>query len=248
LALEKVFRRANQPTPLHQLIADAATQFLDNASGKGDYLIITTNYDRLMEEALEHRVPYCVLSVDRVDWKVDVRFSSKVKQLLGGDFDEFWNAHYGRDGFYPSKFSFQHRPFRLAIVYKIHGCLYPERNKKTDSIILSEEDYLDWMSRMAEGAIPAALTEIMKNAGFLFLGYSLRDWNVRIVLRRLFEKRPKLGDRSREEIRDYAVLRYNYPQEVNHFLFRRIRVLIDDLRNFVPKLQAAAESQRTMSA
>src|SRR6185312_12710113 len=66
------------PTEAHRLFAKAACHHL--ASSKtNDYLIITTNYDTLMEAALDERnLPYIVLTTKRKDPKVVMRCSQGV--------------------------------------------------------------------------------------------------------------------------------------------------------------------------
>jgi len=56
-------------------------------------------------------------------------------------------------------------------------------NRRTDSIVISDNDYVTNISRFSDndGVIPACVTEILSSAErpyFLFMGYSLRDWNV----------------------------------------------------------------------
>ena len=55
-----------------------------------------------------------------------------------------------------------------------------------DSFVVTEEDYVEFLSRMTDNkAIPSILIDYFQERNFLFLGYSLRDWNLRVLLRRL---------------------------------------------------------------
>ncbi len=64
-ALHEIFLGKRCPTPTDELIARAARWYLGHTQTSGDYLVITTNYDRLIELAFDAAgVPYCVLAVD----------------------------------------------------------------------------------------------------------------------------------------------------------------------------------------
>ena len=69
-----IFANKTTPTQTHHLVARAARWHLGERArkdqrpvrgGKGHYLIVTTNYDCLMEHALD--VPYVVLSMSHTD-------------------------------------------------------------------------------------------------------------------------------------------------------------------------------------
>jgi hypothetical protein len=55
-----------------------------------------------------------------------------------------------------------------------------------DNFVITEEDYVEFLSRMtAKTAIPSLFYPYFRERSFLFLGYSLRDWNLRVVLKNL---------------------------------------------------------------
>jgi hypothetical protein len=55
-----------------------------------------------------------------------------------------------------------------------------------DSFVITEEDYVEFLSRMTTNtAVPALFYPYFRERSFLFLGYSLRDWNLRVVLKNL---------------------------------------------------------------
>jgi hypothetical protein len=54
--------------------------------------------------------------------------------------------------------------------------------------VITEEDYVEFLSRMTtntSSAVPAQFYQYSRSRSFLFLGYSLRDWNLRVVMRNL---------------------------------------------------------------
>lgn len=228
-ALREIFVTKRTPLAIHHLIA-AAARFYFQQDPLKDYLIVTTNYDCLMETALEMaEVPLCVLTVDKTDRKVYARFSRHVPVYLGLDeaeYREFVAEHKGKS--YPSTFSLQkNKP--LAVLYKIHGCLFADETSH-DSVVISDEDYVDYIHHMSDnqGTIPAAITPLMADKGFLFLGYSFSDWNVRSVYRKIVERRA-----APEGTLDYSVMRDISVYEQGFFTRRQIHILKTDLARFV---------------
>lgn len=140
-------------------------------------LIITTNYDRLMERALEDEsrdFKVVVQSLERTD------NTSYVKQRL----DELA----GYDG---------------CIIYKIHGT-FNGRTKydiiqmgKTEetSIIITEDDYIKFLTQIDKHehqlGVPRQISGKFTYSTLLFLGYSLEDWDFRTIYKGLIEPLPK---------------------------------------------------------
>jgi hypothetical protein len=80
---------------------------------------------------------------------------------------------------------------RRTIIYKIHGSVVrsPTGDKTApaaewdDSYVITEEDYVEFLSRMTyTPPVPAVLLRYFKQSQFLFLGYGLNDWNLRVLL------------------------------------------------------------------
>jgi hypothetical protein len=225
-------------TPVHELVADAARANL-NKGGDSDYLIITTNYDCLMERALENPekgppIPYVVLVTSKKDRRVLARFSEDV-----ADRDVLFERHSGK--MFPARFAFDRQPLpkagsppqsaqRLVVLYKIHGCAVESSDAEAgrDGIVISDADYVDYISQMsnADGVIPAAVTNMMGNRRFLFLGYSLSDWNVRSIFKTVQQKRLA-------EDPDFSVNLYVNDYEQVFFDRNNINVCNTDLKSFV---------------
>ena len=52
--------------------------------------------------------------------------------------------------------------------------------------MITEDDYLEYIANgVFERFLPATILDRLRDSRFLFLGYSLRDWNLRVFLRRL---------------------------------------------------------------
>lgn len=193
--LRDVIATKKTPTRTHKLLAEGA-RFHLNDKAAGDYLVITTNYDCLMENALDALgVPYVVLTTRKGDPKVLIRCSQNVK-----DRDVLRNRYWNK--LYPSGFVLS-KAQSLVILYKIHGCLHPDLTFEDEGLVISDNDYVDYVTQMSKiGIIPATVSELMRDKPLWFLGYSLSDWNVRSIYETIKQK----SDPDRKNIKDYSVM------------------------------------------
>jgi hypothetical protein len=68
------------------------------------------------------------------------------------------------------------------LIYHLHG-----HKDRADSIVVTEDDYIDFLVGLTEGSsalhlLPQVIQTSMKNS-LLFIGYSLSDLNLRVLLR-----------------------------------------------------------------
>ena len=110
----------------------------------------------------------------------------------------------------------------------MHGTVKHD-NSQWDSFVITEEDYVDFLSRMTTNrAIPAVFYNYFRVRSFLFLGYGLGDWNLRVILKNL-EKYLK-SERHDEEgmtVKSWAIQRN--PSELEKQLWEKRNVQIFDL-------------------
>jgi hypothetical protein len=231
--LRQVFVRPHAPGVIHQFLAATKTPLL----------IVTTNYDNLIEQAFEAvgRPYHLVMHVsDQKEHAASVLW---------------WKPGAGEPEAHP--------PVRLPlsltdtpIIYKMHGGV-SRKSERWDNFVITEEDYMDFLSRMtAQGAIPARFMMEFRRKRFLFLGYALGDWNLRVILRSLrsalsnaaldlaggpptvFQVDPGAG----ETRRSWSIqLR---PSELERWLWEKRQVSIYDLRieDFVARLRQQMEA------
>jgi hypothetical protein len=227
--LSSVISLKSMPTQTHRLLAAAARYHLSQKRAL-DYLIITTNYDCLMEKALDDLdVPYVVLLTRKSDQKVVVRFSEKIQDVEWlNDLNKGETGGNFANGFVLQKSGDLRN---LVVIYKIHGCLSPKlKREEADGVIISDNDYIYYIKQMGKGnnVIPSYVNTLMNNKPFLFLGYSLNDWNIRSIFETMREKRSPYGG-----VQDVSVM-----YEVGEFeevFFQRNDILIfkTDLNSFV---------------
>ena len=155
----------NQPYPsgpLHQLLAEIASP----------QVIVVTNYDTLVEQAFRAvGKPYDLVihPADRADIANSV----------------LWWPHAASEPVAVEPNELDIDLTMTTVIYKMHGTVMPETDA-WDNFVITEEDYVDFLTRMTtRTAIPALFYRWFRERSFLFLGYSLRDWNLRVVLRDL---------------------------------------------------------------
>jgi hypothetical protein len=81
------------------------------------------------------------------------------------------------------------------VILKIHGLVdrkTPER--QWDSFVITEDHYIEYLTRTdISKFLPPKLIDRFKRSNFLFLGYSLRDWNLRAILQRIWQEQRGQG-------------------------------------------------------
>jgi hypothetical protein len=70
------------------------------------------------------------------------------------------------------------------LVYHLHGSY-----KEPESLVLTEDDYLDFLVAISkeQNLLQLRIQEAFTNSSLLFLGYSITDWNFRVLSRILAE-------------------------------------------------------------
>lgn len=156
-------------------------------------LIVTTNYDAQIERAFRAaQKPYdlVVYPADRKDLANAI----------------LWWPHGATEPEAPAPNALDIDLETTSVIFKMHGSILPETDE-WDSFVITEMDYVEFLSRIAsKSAIPSLFSAHCRDRSLLFLGYSLRDWNFRTILRslnRFFAKR--VASYDEEEICSWAI-------------------------------------------
>jgi SIR2-like domain len=208
-ALERKLREAfdipSKPGELHaRLAAIPAIQ-----------LYVTTNYDDLLEQALGPRNPHVL--VDRPDGVLKINAGDGAQEAIARDGDALRQRLAGAGE--PS----------APILFKMHGGI-DRKNQTNDSYLITEEDYVDYLGRGESNYIPPYIYGLMEGKNFLFLGYSLEDWNIRVILRKLL-KQLRPGD-----VRCWAIVKGRSDTEQRVWRTQYLDIFPMDLMEFTSKL------------
>lgn len=162
------------PSATHRFLAQTA-RFLP--------IILTTNYDTLMEQALlEANQPYDVMAYVMADVARD---SAKVEYTpFGSPQPELVDPRIIRA-------ETRARP----MVVRLHGPAMKSGHRT--GYVLTEEDQIDWLLN-SRNLLPYVPMHSVTASNLLSLGHSARDWSQRALLRSLNDQRGKYSYKERE--------------------------------------------------
>jgi len=173
-ALHHLFNRNYPPTPLHTFLASIPGTLTSKKYPPKYQLIVTTNYDDLLEQSFRAAnqefdvVTYISDGEDRGKFfHVDPAGKSRVIDIPN---------QYGDVGVE-----------KRTVILKIHGAVNrSSTDGDSDSYVITEDHYIDYLTRTElANLVPVTLAAKLRKSHFLFLGYGLRDWNMRVILHRL---------------------------------------------------------------
>ena len=210
-ALRSVFvdeqrRRRFEPGPIHRLLANNPTHLL----------IVTTNYDDLIEQAFEAiDKPFAVL-VHPIEWK-DRLGIVLFKEPDDDDYREV-------DMTDPPEFMTN----KYTLIYKMHGTCDVSSDVR-DHFLITEDDYATFLHKMPT---PEDVLHMFRERRFLFLGYGLRDWNFRVMMVKLASQSPDPGKFQRA----WAVQLKPTEEEVRLLMSRNITILKQSVDEFSQRI------------
>jgi hypothetical protein len=179
--LRTVFGRQYAPTRIHRYLADLERPLL----------VVTTNYDDLLETAFREAGRPFDLVIHTTDPTLG-------EQLL------WWEQGADEPELALAK-SLDIDLDQVSVIYKMHGAV--DRVVATrDQYVITEDDYVDFLSRLIkQKAFPSIFAEPFQERHFLFLGYGLRDWNLRVILNRVEKDLRQGAEVPRGDIRSWAI-------------------------------------------
>ena len=202
--LHALLDRDLEPGPVHQLLAGIAD--LLGAQNQPRQLIVTTNFDTALERALEERGA----DTDVVSYLA-----------LGGYGGKF--VHVRPDGAatvidLPNAYTALSLEER-TIILKIHGQVDRGPAREWESFVVAEDDHIDYLAGAdIASVVPVTLAAKLRRSHFLFLGYPLEDWSLRVFLHRVW-------GRERVSYRSWAVVPGAGRIECEHWRRRGIEVV-----------------------
>jgi DNA-binding SARP family transcriptional activator len=178
--LRSVYEQAYPPGPAHRLVAEAAARLRER--GLPPQVLVTATFDGALERTF-----------------TDAGEELDVVSYIA------YGAHHGKflhvrpDGSthvieVPNTYA-DLAPDKRTVLLRIHGRVDP-REPDLDSFVVSEDDHIDYLAQAdVSSLIPASLIARLRRSHFLFLGYPLEDWGLRVFLHRIWG-RGKVSYRS----------------------------------------------------
>jgi len=191
-----------EPTAVHGFFASLPP--LLRARGVPQQLLVTTSYGTALERAFHAAGE----EIDVVSYVATGRNRGKFCHIPPGGSARVIDV----PNTYATELSLDRRP----VVLKMRGQADPSADPTLDSFVVTEDDYIDYLVRadVASG-LPVSLAAALRRSHFLFLGYTVRDWSLRLVLGRIW------GDDA-VAYRSWAV--HPSPGLAEHELWRRLDV------------------------
>jgi hypothetical protein len=196
-------------------------------------LIVTTNYDDVLERAFrDEGEPYDLVTY--VATKPDV---GKFRHIPH-------NGHVRDSELITQPNEYLKLPFKglmptQTVILKIHGMVERAGNRlespnaQHDSFVITEDDYIDYLAQSdLSGLVPVQLKQKLTNSSFLFLGYGLRDWNLRVIMHRLWRDQ-RLNSTS------WAVQKEVDELDQKFWETHKVNLVQSTLENYIDELEKA---------
>lgn len=238
--LHELFARDYPPTKIHRFFA-RLPKILQQKGYPATYpLIMTTNYDDVMERAFEAEgQPYHVLYY-RVDGDHRGKFfhvaydaSGQVEKIDRPTDEAGLPARAGRPIDDPDSYlavSPQERP----VVVKLHGAVERDpalTDYERGSFVIAEDHYVEYLTGPdIRKLLPLRVRERLLVGGFLFLGYGLRDWTVRLLMHRIAVE-------QKRRYRSWAVMLKPDVLDTEVWGNRKVDLLDTRLEEFIEELE-----------
>ena len=172
--LHGVFSRDYRPNKLHRFLAELPQRLRDEGRGVCGQLVLTTNYDDVLELAFAAAGE----PVDVVAYEARPNGRRFVDLLPDGERVEIDDPARYRE------FALEER----SVILKIHGDVNRDDSDR-DTFVVTEDHYIDYLAgESVRALIPAYLMRRLRESDILFLGYSMRDWNLRVILRQIWSE------------------------------------------------------------
>lgn len=219
--LHDLFSRRYEPNELHVLLAavpGAVRRWRDGGYDTPYQLIVTTNYDDALETAFAN-------AGEELDLVTYVAKGSHRGKFM----------HRRPDG--SAQLIEEPNRYRelclddRTVILKIHGAV-DRADASQDSYVITEDNYIEYLAQKdISNLLPATLMAAMSESHFLFLGYSLSDWNLRVILHRIWGELP-----FEDQFTSWAI--QSGPSRLEERLWRRrnVEILDVDLAHYVAEL------------
>ena len=165
------------PSGVHRFFASLPPRL--RARGLPHQLLVTTSYDLALEQAF---------------LDADEEFDVVSYIATGRDRGKFCHVAPAEPGCVidiPNTYATELSLDRRTIILKLHGQIDPGEERRWESFVVTEDDYIDYLAQTdVASAVPVGVAARLLRSHFLFVGYTMADWNLRVILNRLWGERP----------------------------------------------------------
>ena len=166
-----------RPTVVHRFFASLPPLLRER--GAPHQLIVTTSYDLALERAF-------------VDAGEEFDVVSYV--ATGRNRGRFCHIGPGGEGTLierPNEYATELSLERRTVILKLHGQVDSTTDRLWESFVVTEDDYIGYLAQSeVASVVPVALAAKLRRSHFLFLGYTMADWTLRLLLYRLWGDQP----------------------------------------------------------
>ena len=214
-----------EPGPVHRFLAWFPRTLDDSGLEKRYQLIVSTNFDTSLEQAFDDELePYdlAVYMASGPDKGKFVHFPSEGTPEAITHPNSYTKLPIGVD-----------YELERTVIIKIHGAVDGSVGdyRWKENYVITEDHYIDYLSKSPiEDLVPVQVLDKLRDSHCLFLGYPVRDWNLRVFLKRIWEE--PLGARSWAVEPDPDTLERIFWAQSNVDLYA------GDLSDYVDQLQA----------
>src|SRR5215210_2588931 len=204
------------PPPIHRFFASLPPLLRER--GASHQLIVTTSYDLALERAF-----------------LDAGEEFDVVSYIATGRNRGRFCHIGPEGRgtlieRPNEYVTELSLERRTVILKLHGQVDLSTDRAWESFVVTEDDYIGYLAQGDVGnAVPVSVAAKLRRSHFLFLGYTMADWNLRLLLYRLWGDEPL-------SYRSWAVQEEAKPFELEFWRRHDVNVIDVPLEDYVEAL------------
>lgn len=171
--LHHIFDGDYEPGPVHTFLA--RLPLILRERGESLQVILTTNYDDALERAFEAEgEPYDLITY-----------------IVSSPREHRGRFMHWAPGAQPRVIAKNDEPGldlkQRTVILKLHGAVRRPGSFEDDNYVITEDHYIDYLTHGdITLLLPQEVTSRLRNSHFLFLGYSMKDWNLRVILRQIW--------------------------------------------------------------
>jgi hypothetical protein len=188
-ALQESLTADSPPSKAHTFLAELPKKTEAIGDHKECPLIVTANYDTLLEKAFQEAKEEYDLAIYMATGDDQTKFvhikwdSTEPPEPIDIDHDDF---PFNDD-----------MSLRRTLIVKVHGAVTIRDYGWDNNFVITEDNYIDYLTGgPIDQLVPKQIHARLNKSHPLFLGYDIRDWNLRVFLKRIWKSPPGIQARS----------------------------------------------------